>query len=467
MAINRNFVCEVNCVDELGCAKHDILKPYPEQATGLCKSCSVRGCLRCDQADRCSKCSTTFLLRPDGTCEFMYARFFPMIYWVTAPIAVMVLIYIIYAAWMPAKRPLEISFGLLHHRRCLPRRSPTRSNGYTAVEAGDEMASEDPLFSIRSTNMHHDYVMGVGLALYYNWLVFLAIFFAILALGQGFVHRIASLDHVGSYLNLRDCAEFNLSDAARAQVLDFSEAQAHVGVIIATVAFFISVLFAAHQRRTTEMFRRRHCTMEDFALQLAGLPVNATDPDELSKWIKNVTGVEPIGVSISYKYDNEADLVDRLCVAHLQYFELLHDQQLHYTRRMASTNSQEPYSTSSLPSRSSCNVIPNDGQLSPMTVPDGYNIEDVRERLRSLPSTGIAYVAFNTARDRQKALDACELIFINDEYRNASIYAEPVNIYWENLHMSTLSFSLRLLRGIFTLSITFVIYTVLFFTPFC
>ncbi|OLQ00665.1 hypothetical protein AK812_SmicGene16670 [Symbiodinium microadriaticum] len=132
------------------------------------------------------------------------------------------------------------------------------------------------LFDFVEQRQSKRFVIGVGLPLYYNSLVFLLILSVLLFLGAHF-----ALDSDSQRLTqAKDCAT---SQLVRGGVccsfgcldrLDFCR----------FAAMLIMLAHAWFQLKHAKWFESQHLTMKDFALVLSGLPPEATDETQIATW---------------------------------------------------------------------------------------------------------------------------------------------------------------------------------------
>lgn len=193
--------CQSRCVSEDQCDSPSFrAEKEPDDVLGyvsvanVCIPCEVIGCRRCVKNDphKCEACKTPiFALDEEGSCVYKLSSVGP-VRWFVVLILVLVCLLLpheLVKLFRPRGRPAVLKAAQNHSSRC--RSLVLRDEEVSETEAapgrgdeGEESGGGRPRFvppSFLKTNIHREYVSGVGLALYYNWIVFLGIWAVICA----------------------------------------------------------------------------------------------------------------------------------------------------------------------------------------------------------------------------------------------------------------------------------------------
>jgi hypothetical protein len=138
---------------------------------------------------------------------------------------------------------------------------------------------------------------------------------------------------VVSSLSVCDKQANFLTDMASVEVVNFRAV-----VTLYVVLFVGSLYFAYQQKQASKRFNKEHATMSDYALELKGLPTDATDEGYIRSWLqaefrrvvpsktkrppietdegllipRDPSQVEVQGISICYDYKDRVDEVHKL-----------------------------------------------------------------------------------------------------------------------------------------------------------
>jgi len=317
------FACTFTCVSTGQCHYADDHSAFANPATRLCETSAVVGCQVSRELGRCLQCRSHFALNDNGTrCDWVHDTFlldlFQKIvklryFWGAALIAV--LLWLGYVLRSNALELWElVTLGRIHHHLCKVRKSPK-------VHAGS------PLFSIFE-NVHTKFIIGVGLPLYYNSLVFMIVISVFLLLGTclALSSGASAVFNYSSGVADASICKWALSGNIELVTQDVqgtsSSFMQRLAMVTAVLYFIVLILILVHakcQMWHAKWFSSHYVTMKDFALQVSGLPATLTDEDEIASFLTNACGTDVHSVSIAYDFwDREAE-VEALIDRHLMY----------------------------------------------------------------------------------------------------------------------------------------------------
>ncbi|CAD7950716.1 unnamed protein product [Amoebophrya sp. A120] len=193
---SQYFPCVAKCVAEEKCVAGSGLKgvEFADATTQTCNVCEVVGCVLCDNMSRkvCKECSEpAYKLASDGSCTYMLDAngFAYFSYFMFVAIAIC-LPHTLIKLFRPAGRPAIVKAAADHVKRCFPTVTRTVEN----PDGRAVVSSEVPSYC--RTNMHRDYICGVGVPMYYNWLIFIGLW-AVVGYGiSGYVQHQSTLSNV-------------------------------------------------------------------------------------------------------------------------------------------------------------------------------------------------------------------------------------------------------------------------------
>lgn len=176
--------CNQLCVPANACEDTHPGLQWANPETGLCeKPCGldheITGCRTCAGQGRCSECYHNFLLLDNGRrCEYVGAHYFRYVYTTIILIFLAVTVYMIALCTRP-KINNEVKRQALRHRAlCRVARHGRGPDGDSIWEP----------WSL-NTNLSSEDVAGRGVALYFRWMIFLAVVALVLVIGTAIVYE--------------------------------------------------------------------------------------------------------------------------------------------------------------------------------------------------------------------------------------------------------------------------------------
>lgn len=335
----KPFACALACVNASQCYYADVDAPFANPETLLCEHSVVEGCLvAADNVTQCRACRPHFSRSVDGT-TCTYDREFTFI-WVLEKLQrlgkliwVVPVLLLVGMCWKLRKGYEEnwelLTYARIHHHLCKVRKNPKIHSGA-------------PLYSL-CENLHTKFVIGVGLSLYYNSLVFLLILslglfgasYWVLVDGSGKIFQFAGSSAtpvkvfgISLYPSVEGVSDASFCGWAMLgeDMLDvsytsqqFMRRMAFTVLVLYVFVLAGMLIFAKVQLQHAEWFDYRYLTMKDFALRLRGFPPKATDEMQLQKFIQTQLGLDVHAVSIGYDFGKRRWEVQALIDRHLTY----------------------------------------------------------------------------------------------------------------------------------------------------
>lgn len=311
--------CGAACVKAEQCGAHRRAYVFANNATRQCEQCPSFGCASCETYGndaskfKCFRCRHGFTLSASGdSCLYEYDSVLAKIYIAAAVFLAFVLGLSVLALARCKNNGDVLKRGLDHRNRCLPHQvetAPCTSNH--TFEADVIFHSRAPLYPL-TVDVHSQSIVGVGLALYYNHLVFVAIVAAscwvVLKFGE---------DYFGLYQwSVVDCG-YGSEDDADMIMVAYSRRRFAIALFCWAVLLPGSIIFARYQKMAERTFDDVHTLMEDYTLAVRGLPPTTTNPRDVQKWIEKLIAGPIIGVSIAYDYRHARREIDELLDQHI------------------------------------------------------------------------------------------------------------------------------------------------------
>lgn len=323
------FACTFVCVAPERCADANANTPFANPETSLCEHANVRACQMAVSATQCTKCRRHFDLAEGGTyCERRrnglvdetVGRAVDAAYMAAFPVGIGASVFLLLLLWRLChgldKNWDIVAFAQTHRRLCKLRHRPAARRGALLY----------PL----CVNVHTRFLVGLGMPLYYNSLVFLLV----LAVAMYIAVSVAVSGHSSAFAlasGVEDASicgwpEDGEGEASAMDMNDANAASRHfmTRMAMATlslyfVALVMTLAHAWHQLWYAEWFNSRHTTLKDVALKIGNLPQALTDERELATWLSEQLDAQVRGVSIAYDCWNRAAEVQALVDRHLAY----------------------------------------------------------------------------------------------------------------------------------------------------
>jgi len=163
-------------VPEDGCSPGLRGIEFANPKTKTCDVCEAIGCVDCDpeSPSKCLKCNEPVFKLKNGICHYTLEQGFGiyLTYFIAFAVCICLpatIFKLIRGCCFKSGRPRVLEASTNHMHMCKP-------NVMTTVERPDGTAQVTlsmPTFF--KTNVHRDFICGVGIALYYNWIVFLGL----------------------------------------------------------------------------------------------------------------------------------------------------------------------------------------------------------------------------------------------------------------------------------------------------
>jgi len=317
------FACTFTCVAGDQCHFANKRATFANPLTSLCEDSMVEGCWISKGPGTCVRCRKHFRLEGNGTlCTYgQESTFLWAVSWLSAMkpcLAVLLVLLLAGLVWQlrnsAAGQWELLTTARIHHHLCKIRKSPK-------VHAGA------PLYSLFE-NVHTQFLIGVGLPLYYNSLVFLLllslVFIAVTSLA--FVSDDSSVFAYTSKVTDTSICSWAASGLTGTGVYDIYEKfygfmgrLATSTLVLYVLVFALMLAHAWFQLRHAEWFDQQHSTLKDVALHVEGIPAEATEEAALSRSLGEQLDVEVQAVSIAYDFSGFADEVQALIDRHLAY----------------------------------------------------------------------------------------------------------------------------------------------------
>eukprot|EP00928_Gymnodinium_smaydae_P081226 TRINITY_DN64781_c0_g1_i1.p1 TRINITY_DN64781_c0_g1~~TRINITY_DN64781_c0_g1_i1.p1 ORF type:complete len:1052 (+),score=97.89 TRINITY_DN64781_c0_g1_i1:54-3209(+) len=334
--------CKFWCVERDACSSRNPVMALSNLKTGMCEKCILQFCQVCEDDSTCKQCFDGFILNGEGACEF----------YLSVGLANQIVLCTAYV--LLALMVLIIAIGMIYAAYNLnPLDAETRFINFEAIAYGRRLRHlkkvvkwnfRDFLQPIERYNLlcdvHHKNILGVGLALYYNSIVFVLL---ICAASYFIVRRVVVSSHLlddlpAAHVNLEQwrwkhaseieglqgvevmtplelCGNKTLSSLdSELEALGYEQLKA-VSMLYLFV-FLTSVAFAYWQKRAAAEFDSRNVSMADYVVRLDGLPDDDIHEPDLAAWFEaecvrlGMSEISINGVSICYNYKYAAGRFD-------------------------------------------------------------------------------------------------------------------------------------------------------------
>ncbi|CAE7847170.1 hypothetical protein AK812_SmicGene30119 [Symbiodinium microadriaticum] len=300
--------CGTACVPPQECGAYRPDLPFPNPKTQMCESCPSDGCEECDYVEvktgghdsvqlRCTRCGEGFALTHDGLCEYLLDKLLLKTYAILGFLLLCLLLVAVVLSITCNKNSEVLQRGLEHRERCLPHDVETRAASKDKKGKGgteEIYYARAPLYPL-NVNVHSRNIVGVGLALYYNHLVFVA---AIAFIGWALLRFSEGLFGMQHWDTLQ-CG-YGGSEQSESAVAGYAKRRALIALFLWLAILPASIIFARWQASAARTYDRVHTRMEDYCFGLSNLPPEATNPVDLQAWIEQRFGRPIEGVSICY-----------------------------------------------------------------------------------------------------------------------------------------------------------------------
>jgi len=467
---NDKDFCTFTCVKEEDCAKMNPATQIGDDKLGVCRSCVVDGCHKCDTSvleDRCSECQAGFVLK-DGLCHFKYAGA-----WMKYVGYALLAIVVVVVAWIADMqlRPCTNETGLEHGMECRERAK--------ILMPKDEDGERKPW--PLSTNLMTTPLAGTGMILHFRFQAALIIWAVFVASVWMFFAQFVDSDLW--LLGTRRFGTPRMNCILVAWGYETQNALMWTKVSFLVIVYVGSVLMAfaygVLQLRCFQETDYKTKTMKDFVAMVIGLPkipgTKAVE-DDLKAKIESLSGETVVGVSVAWDYQEFEEEVTTA----------LRDEVL------AGIPTEAPREPPAM------NPVRNGFYKFEKTIfmlpdADGAEEEDGSEALRqklrelrpeaaaseedpmkqlllSLHTSPRAFVVFDTQEAMEAAVEKCADGF---EFEGANgltletLTAEPDTVQWVNFgHTSTQEKALKLAAGFGIIALACLFWAIVFYSPY-
>uniref|UniRef100_A0A7S4RBT7 CSC1/OSCA1-like cytosolic domain-containing protein n=1 Tax=Alexandrium monilatum TaxID=311494 RepID=A0A7S4RBT7_9DINO len=345
LAPNNAFSCLFECVPREECSASNPNNAFPDPVSGLCAPCDVEGCKLCDSRGTCSECHPQFTLSQDRQkCEFWFDKAMKPDKFVKVLGALICGLVLLALAWRVCKgRHPQLERNLVAIQRARRHRHLSKVQSWNL----DGRKQVRHWYNV-TMGLHHQDIMGVGLPLFYNNIVFMIVVSGIFL---GVTYAVYTMNGVSQSLKKFEDPAGSLADQAfrphglepavvfsplascgRASAADIKAElfiyagwnfQAIGGLYVVT--FVLSLLFTLYQRRFAINFDRENVGMVDYAIAISGLPCDCTDEAGLQAWLqeefrKARPELVPRPPKVTHRSPPEADLVEERQPSEIEVF---------------------------------------------------------------------------------------------------------------------------------------------------
>lgn len=375
LAPSEAFSCLFECVEREQCSRSNVNRALPNPVNHICEKCDIEGCQLCSSNDLCEQCFPRFQLMNNGTqCVFQLDLALHL-EWVALGFGVLLfLLFSFCGLWRCIKGPhpnkrknMESIMHARRHRHLVKVQEWSLRSG---------LAESHDYYNL-TVDLHRKNLLGVGLSLFYNgivWQLIFAIFVmamtmavwwnstasqAIIAvnLRKDLMTQIEPpLDAPAIVLSPLTACRRDVSPGVRDEVSDFARSNFWTVGGIYVTTFIFSLLFAFLQKWHTLDFDRNNCSSSDFVVRVTGLDKKCTDEEALRLWLQQLfrafcpgnvergfddeglphpsTPIEVYGVSICYDWTDKVKEVQDSMVHFMETAEKELDQ---YAESVAET----------------------------------------------------------------------------------------------------------------------------------
>lgn len=310
-SFGNRIPCGTACVPPQECGAYRPDLPFPNPETLRCESCPSDGCEECNYVEtataglratrstlQCTRCKEGFALEKDGLCTYLLDKLLLKTYTVLGIILGCLLLVAVVLSITCNKNSEALTRGLEHRERCLPHDVETKAaipDRHAPPGSSEVYYARAPLYPL-NVNVHSRNIVGVGLALYYNHLVFVG---AVALIGYSLLRFSEGLFGMQQWDTLQ-CGYGGNEESPEAAVVGYARRRALIALFLWLAILPASIIFARWQASAARTYDRVHTRMEDYCFGLSGLPADATNPIEIQNWVEEKFGRPIEGVSICY-----------------------------------------------------------------------------------------------------------------------------------------------------------------------
>jgi len=335
-AVSPGHACFFRCVPADECTVVNPAYALADPILKTCRRCLVQNCMACTGDGICNECHKGFELDPSKTyCYFAFlkgglSRILIIVGLLLVALIMSGIVWVYVFGWHPnwAANSLAITKAMNHRHRVKVQLWNAAASGVSNVR------SWYPL----DVNVHKKDIVGVGLALFYNsilWIACVALLFMIVTfwvyarIDNPFTEDVAGV-LATTELN---CSNVMLSRTQEA-LAKYATSNFWALGFLYIVTFIMSLVYGCVQKEHAQWFDAQNKTMSDYALYVTGLPKDETDEVVLRSWFdeqffkanihskpENVRLAPVAGVSICYDYVGHEDKVEELTWRLMEFSE--------------------------------------------------------------------------------------------------------------------------------------------------
>jgi len=444
--------CTFRCVEADACGKRSPSSQIGDMELGICRSCVVDGCSKCDTSvteDRCAKCQSGYSLHTDGQCYFKYFGT-----WMYVVGAVLALIFILVLAWV-----VDMTVRPATNQDTLELALATRER--TKFRTFDDQAI--PQLYPLTTNLLQENVAGPGMTLHFNFMAALIVWPAVVALAWMLFATFVDADLWVLGTRKFGTPRHNCILVAWGYETQRRLMWAKVAFlwIVYLGTFFGSLAFAAFQLRKYRELDRDNVTIKDYAAMVRGLPhLDGSKHVEvdLKAAIENASGERVVGTSICWDFKAHASDVHEILDDELS--DLI-------AERMKPVVTRRDWSIV----RRKLHAMEKAIFCKERHAFEGPSKDDqITAMLTGLHTCHAGFVVFETEDARMRAVKKLVRGF---EFEGAgcvkleSLDEEPSTVQWDNFGHSTSSeLTLRIIAGLGMILLACAFWAIVFYAPY-
>lgn len=492
--------CHFKCVKNHECGMLDTMpdNTIPDTKQKLCRHCDVEGCLKCVHAapgdtnskrvEKCQKCMPGYVMSEDGReCTSWVIWIFLAIAVTGALIVIGVLVW--YADLV--NRPIVNEEGLQYGLECRSRAKVRQPENTEPSENPDDMIGPRLPYPF-DTNLCTTNVAGPGNMLFFRFQA-ATLIWAITLITAWIIMAVAT-DKDIFRLGLRRATTpmmmCEVIDWGRKLQLKYIYVKVWWLIFAYTFSFLGAIYYAVNSLRLFQTIDNEHTTMADYVAICRSLPVMRGDQaveDCIKECVEKETGEKVIGVSVCWNFHDKVREVKEALeedVGSLEHAKATN------TRRGEGRADPD----------AARGIVHEEGEPAPgcfggcldsinNQVLDGWHChfhehedvdepeekksdkkaEEVREMLKGLENTEMAFVVFETEDSRDNALTKVKDrpvplgdggFFLEEELH------EPESCCWEDFSVTEGEIAGRLTQGVVYMIISLCMWTFMLYAPY-
>eukprot|EP00747_Dinoflagellata_sp_TGD_P039831 gnl/TRDRNA2_/TRDRNA2_140493_c1_seq1.p1 gnl/TRDRNA2_/TRDRNA2_140493_c1~~gnl/TRDRNA2_/TRDRNA2_140493_c1_seq1.p1 ORF type:complete len:889 (+),score=112.68 gnl/TRDRNA2_/TRDRNA2_140493_c1_seq1:359-2668(+) len=267
----------------------------------------------------------------------------------------------------------------------------------------DDLTQMPRLFPLIA-NVHSEYIAGVGMVLYYNFIAFHILLFLLLLPVHFAFRRLWLSNEVFDIMNglgwhwlVAQRPDQMMCPSAQAlheakigsAVYIFANTSMYEYAILYLICVFCTVVFADYQKRATQKFIVTHDTMYLHALSVRGFPPEATDERDIKSSLERAWNVELAAVSIPYNVHHVQQELRSLIDRHVAIEDI----------RAGLYGSELSDASAASSSAAKVEEVSTEQWLA---TAEARLAKDSRQLLEGLQNSGEVFAVFKNTRDRAR-----------------------------------------------------------------